>query len=228
MAKPVSRKRAFVEQPPEIYSLQLRLLQYLKDHWKWVAAGLALVFIGLAVWLITAQLQARRQQQAGLAMVRIAPLLSKPESAAEALKGLDRILQDYPGSPAALEASLFRAHLLYQMGDYAGAAKAYEALAQGPTSVGDTLIADSLSYCYEALGDFRKAAQTLQPVADKAAAPLQSEIYRRLAMLLEKAGDPQEAAQYWQKLVDKPSDPSFLPYFKEKLAAAQAASQKIK
>lgn len=228
MAKPRSRKRDFVEQPPEILSLQLRLLQYLKDYWKWVTAALALVFLGLAVWGITSHIQARRNEQAGAAMARIAPLLSKPESAAEALRGLDQLLKDYPGTPAALEASIFRAHILYQMGKYAEAAKAYEALAQGPASSWDTLIADSLSYCYEAQGDFGKAARALQPVADKAVGPLQSEIYRRLAMLLEKAGEPQEAVKYWRKLLDKPPDPSLLPYIKEKVAAIEASSQKNK
>ena len=226
MANPGSRRRDFVEQPPEIFSLQLRLLQYLKDNWKWVVAGLVLVFIGLAAWGFKAQLQARRYEQAGAAMAKIAPLLSQPAAAAEALKGLDRILKDFPGTPAALDASVFRAHLLYQMGNYAEAAKAYEALAQGPSSAWDTMIGESLSYCYEAQKDFRKAALTLEPLADKAVAPLQSEIYRRLAMLLEKAGEPQEAAKYWQKLLDKPPAPSLLPYIKEKLAATEAASKK--
>lgn len=226
MAKPGSRKRDFVEQPPEIFSLQLRLLQYLKDNWKWVAAGLVAVFIGLAVWGVNTQLQARRSERAGEAMAKIAPLLSKPEAAGEALKGLDQIMKDYPGTPVSLEAAIFRAHLLYQTGKFAEAAKAYEALATGPASSWDSLIADSLSYCYEAQGDFRKAAEALQPVADKAPAPLQNEIYRRLAILLEQAGKPQEAAQYWRKMLDKSPDPALLPYIKEKLAAAEAASQK--
>jgi tetratricopeptide (TPR) repeat protein len=228
MAKPGSRRRAFVEEPPEILSLQLRLLQYLKDYWKWAAAGLAVVFIGLAARGITAQLKGRRAEEAGAAMAKIAPLLSKPETAGAALHNLERIVTNYPGTPTAMEASFFRAHLLYQMGKYAEAAKAYEALLPGPDSTWDMLIADSLSYCYEAQGDFRKAARTLQPVTDKATAPLQSEIYRRLAMLLEKAGEPQEAARYWRKLVDKPPDPSLLPYFKERLAATETGGKKGK
>lgn len=226
MAKPFSRKRAFVDQPTQFLSMQLRLLQYLKDYWKWMAAGLVVVFIGLAAWGLMAQLQARRHEQAGAAMARITPLLSKPEAAAEALKGLNRIIKDFPGTPTALEASLLRAHLLYQTGEYAAAAKAYEGLAQGPASAWGTLITESLSYCYEAQGDFRKAAQTLQPLADKAAGPLQSEVHRRLAMLLEKAGEPQEAAKYWRKLLEKPPSPSVVPYIKERLAATEAASQK--
>jgi len=228
MAKPRSRKRDFVEQPPEVFSLQLRLLQYLKEYWKWVTAGLVAVFLGLAAWGIMAQIQARRSEQAGAAMAAIAPLLSQPEAGTKVMKDLDRIIKDFPGAPAAQEAAIFRAHLLYQAGNYAEAAKAYEGLRASAAAGWEPLIAESLSYCYEVQGDFRKAAKVLQPVADKTAAPLQNEIYRRLAMLLEKAGDQQEAAQYWRKLLDKPSDPALLPYFNEKLAAAEAASQKKK
>lgn len=228
MSKPRSRKRDFLDKPPELLSLQLRLLEYLKEYWKWAAAGLVVVFIGLAAWGITAQIQARRQEKAGAAMARIAPLVSQPSTAGEALKGLDKIVKDFPGTPSAREASLFRAHLLYQTGKYAAAAKAYEALAEDPASPWGTLVAESLSYCYEAQGDFRKAAQTLIPMADKAAGPMQSEINRRLAMLLEKAGEPREAAKYWRKLLDKPPATSLVPYLKEKLAAAKAVPQKKK
>jgi len=226
MAKPGSRKRDFVDKPPEILTLQLRFLQYLQDYWKWAVTGLAVVFIGLAVWGVMAQVQARRAEQAGAAMAKITPLLSQPNAAAEALKNLDQVLKDYPGTPTAQEAAIFRAHLLYQMKNYGETAKAYEALLRGPASGWDVLIAESLSYCYEAQGDFRKAAQTLQPVANKAARPLQNEMYRRLAMLLEQGGEPKEAAQYWQKLLDQVPDPALLPYIKEKAAAAEAASQK--
>jgi tetratricopeptide (TPR) repeat protein len=226
MAKPGSRKRDFVDKPPEILTLQLRLLQYLQDYWKWAAAGLVVVFIGLATWGIIAQVKARRAEQAGAAMAKITPMLSQPGSTAKALHALDQVLKDYPGTPSAHEAAIFRAHLLYQMGNYGKAAKAYEALLPGPGPGWDVMIADSLSYCYEAQGDFRKAAQTLQTVAGKAARPLQHEIYRRLAMLLEQAGEPKEAAQYWQKLLDQVPDPALLPYIKEKLAAAETAAKK--
>jgi len=226
MAKPGSRKRDFAEQPTEILTLQLRLLQYLQDYWKWVAAGLALVFIGLATWGIMAQVQSRRAEQAGAAMAKITRQLSNPQEAAGALKALEQILKDYPGTPTALEAAIFRAHLLYQIKNYGDAARAYEALMQSPLSGWDALIAESLSYCYEVQGDHRKAAQTLQPVVEKATRPLQNEMYRRLALLLEQAGEPGEAAQYWQKLLDKVPEPALLAYFKEKAAAAAAAAQK--
>jgi len=228
MAKPGSRRRALVEEPPEILSLQLRLLHYLKVYWRWVAAGLALLFIALAAWGIMTQLQARRDEQAGAAMARIAPMLSQPESATQALEALDKLLKDYPGTPTAREAAMFRAHLLYQMQKYGEAAKAYASLRQGLGSAWDALIGESLSYCYEAQGDYRQAAQALQPVAEKATGPLQSMIYHHLAMLLEQAGDQKGAGQYWRKLLEGPQDPALTPYIKEKVAAVEAATPKTK
>jgi len=228
MAKSRSRKRSLVDEPPEIFSLQLRLLQYLKDYWPWALAGLGLLFLGLVAWGIMTQLQARRDEQAGVAMARIAPLLSKPESAPQALEALDKLLKDYPGTPTAREAAMFRAHLLYQMQKYAEAAKAYASLRQALGSAWYVLIGDSLSYCYEAQGDYRQAAQALQPVAEKATGPLQSMIYHHLAMLLEQAGDHKGAGQYWRKLLEGPQDPALTPYIKEKVAAADAATPKTK
>ena len=228
MSKPRSRKRDFLDKTPELLSMQLRLLDYLKKYWKWAVAGLVVVFIGLAVWGVTAQLQARRQEKAGAAMAKVAPLLSKPTTAGEALKGLDKVVKDFPGTPAAREASLLQAHLLYQMGKYAAAAQAYERLAQELPSPWGNLIKESLSYCYEAQGDYRKAAQTLEPLSDTTSGPMASEINRRLAMLLDKAGEPQEAAQYWRKLLAHPPAPSLVPYLKEKLAAVKEVPQKKK
>jgi predicted negative regulator of RcsB-dependent stress response len=227
MAKPGSRRRARLDEPPEILSLQLRLLQYLKDYWPWAVAGLGVLFLGLVVWGVVNQIQGRRDEQAGAAMARIAPMLSKPESAAQALAALDKLLKDYPGTPTAREAAMFRAHLLYQMQKYGEAAKAYASLRQGLGSAWDALIGESLSYCYEAQGDYRQAAQALQPVAEKAKGPMQSMIYHHLAMLLEQAGDRKGAGQYWRKLLEGPQDPALLPYIKEKVAAADAATPKI-
>jgi lipopolysaccharide biosynthesis regulator YciM len=228
MAKPGSRKRSFIGEPLDISTLHLWLLDYLKDYWKWIAAVLAVVIISLGTWGITTQLRAHRAGQAEAAMAKITPELSNPQAAGTALKALDQLLKDYPGTPTALVAAIFRAHLLYQTQKYGDAAKAYEALLQDHLPGWDPVIAESLSYCYEAQGDYRKAAQALQPVVEKATRPLQNEMYRRLAMLLEQAGEWKEAAQYWQKLLDKVPDPALLAYFREKAATAAAAAQKKK
>ena len=55
---------------------------------------------------------------------------------------------------------------------------------------------------------------------------MKSEVMRRLALLYDQAKEPKEAAVYWPKLVDQPPDPALVPYLREKLAAAEAASKK--
>jgi predicted negative regulator of RcsB-dependent stress response len=222
MAKPISRKRS-VEEPPEILSLQLRLLQYLQDNWRWVTFGLVLLFVGLGVWGVIKHMQARKNEDAGAAMAKITPLLSKAGSGPEALKALEQLLKDYPGTAPAQEAAIFRAHLLYQTKNYPEAAKAYEALRHSNLSGFDALAAESLSYCYEAQGEVRKAAEVLKTVADKITGPLQNEVYVRLALLLEQAGEAKDAGQYWQKLLEKSPDPALAPYFREKAAASADA-----
>jgi tetratricopeptide (TPR) repeat protein len=119
-----------------------------------------------------------------------------------------------------------RANLLYGLRQYGEAAKAYESLLDGRDPGWDTLVNESLSYCYEGMGDFKKAAGVLKPVAEQTSGRLQSEVRRRLALLYEQAQEPQEAAVYWRKLLDQPPDAALAPYFQEKLAAAEAAGKK--
>jgi lipopolysaccharide biosynthesis regulator YciM len=185
--------------------------------------GLLLLFLGVN---LTTYLQNRRQDEARTALAQMRPLLSKPEAAEEALEGLARILADYPNTPPAKEAAVYRAHLLYQTKKYADAAKAYAEAAKLLDEKDGLapLIAESLSYCYEALGDFHQGATVLAPVLNKESGPLRSELLRRAAWLSEKAGNAKEAARYWRLLLEKPPNPAMVPYFKEKLAALEAAA----
>lgn len=228
MAQIKPRKKSVLEDPEEIRSLQLRLLAYLSRQWKWLVAAAVLAALLLGAWGLNSQLQARREDKAGEALAQVRPILSKPDKAAEAVTALHKLMEEYPSTAAAREAALFRAHLLFQQQKYVEAAKAYEALPRQDPAL-NLLIAESLSYCYEALGDYRKAAATLQPLADqpkseRADTPFQNEVWRRLALLFEKGGEPKEALIYWRKLLEQSANPSMAPYLKEKVAALEAAS----
>ena len=59
------------------------------------------------------------------------------------------MIREHPGTKSAREAQLLRANLLYQMKNYAEAAKAYEALLPSGDPDWDAWIKESLSYCYE-------------------------------------------------------------------------------
>ena len=226
MAKLTARRKSMLDNPEEVLSMAQRLLEQAKSYWKWLALGLAVVVIGLAGWYIKAQMQAHREAQAAIALAQVRPKLAAPGAGAEAAKALEQVVREHPGTGSASEAQLLRANLMYQMKNYAEAAKAYEALLPSGDPDWDALIKESLSYCYEELKDYKKAAATLKGVEEHISGPLKGEITQHLALLLEKTGDFKEAAVYWQKLVDGGGNPSVLPYLKQKLAAAEAKTKK--
>jgi Flp pilus assembly protein TadD len=225
MAKRISR-HFLLQDPEEVLTWAQRLLAPLKRHAKWILLGVVGVAIIFGAWAINARIQAGKEEKAETALVQLNPKLTGAGANAETLKSLEALIRDYPGTKAAQEARLWRAHVLYQMKRYADAAKAYESLPLGREPGWDLLVAESLSYCYEAPGDLKKAAQVLKPATEKASGGFQSELWRHLAMLLEQAGDPKEAGVYWRKLLDQPSNPALVSYLKEKVAADEAASKK--
>jgi lipopolysaccharide biosynthesis regulator YciM len=226
MAKITPRRRSALENPEEVLNLAQRLLERVKPYTTWlVLAGVALA-VGLGAWGVTARMQESRQEKATAALALVTPKadLKAPDMAAA--KALEKFVNDNAGTRAAREAQLMRANLLYHLKQYGEAAKAYESLLDGQDPGWDTLVKESLSYCYEGMGNFKKAAEVLKPLAEHISGPLKSEMTRRLAMLYEQAKEPKEAAVYWRKLLEQPPDAALVPYLEEKLAAAEAKSKK--
>ncbi len=126
------------------------------------------------------------------------------------LKELQIIIQDYPDTGGALQARLLTANLLYQEKKYPEAAAAFEALGKEAPDV-KILVAENLSYCYEAQKDYQKAAAVLDPLVEMADLPYRQELQRRQALLFELAGDPAKALAVYQKMLqDNPSE-NFTP-----------------
>jgi len=222
MAKIFTRRRSIMENPEEVLTLAQRLLEQAKRQWKWLALVLSVVVIVGAAWFINVRMQERREEQAALALAQVRPKLAAPEAA----QALEEVIRAHPGTKAAREAQLLLANLQYQLKNYAGAAKAYEALLPSGDPAWDTLINESLSYCYEGLKDYQKAAATLKGVEKRTSGPLKGEVTQRLALLLEQTGDFKEAAVYWKKLLDEGGNSAVAPYLKEKLADAEAKIKK--
>ncbi len=220
MAKFSSRRRAVLEDPEEVLNLAQRWLEPVKRQWKWLLLGAVVIAAAWAAWGINRGMEASRENRAADALVQMRPKLS--EANAATAKALKELVDKYPGTKAAHEAELLRANLLYEMKDYGQAARAYESLLQGRDPGWNTLVSESLSYCYEGLGDFKKAAAALKPVAEDSTGAFQAEVMQRLAMLSEKAGDPREAALYWRKLLDLSPNAALMAYLQEKAAAAEA------
>jgi len=226
MAKITPRRRSALDNPEEVLNLAQRLLERVKPYAKWLVLAGVVIAVGLGAWGVTARMQASRQEKAAAALASVTPKADLNAPDAAAAKALEKFVNEYAGTRAARDAQLMRANLLYGLGQYAEAAKAYESLLDGRDPGWDTLVNESLSYCYEGMGNFKKAAEVLKPVAEQSSGPLKSEVMRRLAMLYEQAKEPKEAAAYWNKLLEQPPDPALVPYLREKLAAAEAQVKK--
>jgi tetratricopeptide (TPR) repeat protein len=214
----------------EMLTLAQRALDFLQLYRNWLIVGLAGLALLVAGTAIAKYWQQSRRDAAVAALAEVRPKLERPEEAEAALPSLERLVREYGSTPAAREAALQRAHLLYQLEKYEEAAAAYKGLLRDPAIQRDAplrlLITESLSYCYEGLGKYGEAADVLKPLAEQSPTVLQGELTRRLAWLYEQAGRRQEAQKYWQMLLENPPNPAIVPYLKEKLAAAPPEPEK--
>jgi tetratricopeptide (TPR) repeat protein len=225
MARITSRRRVALETPDEMLTHAQRLWDYIKPVAHWLAVAAVVIAVGLGVWGINTWMKGSRETKAAAALVLVTSRVN-PKAPAAAVQDLGKFVKEYPGTGAAREAQLLRANLLYALGRYSEAAKAYESLRDGRDPGWDALATESLSYCYEGMGNFKKAAQVLKPVVEQISGPMKAVVMQRLALLYEKAQEPKEAAVYWQKLLDQPGEAALMSYFREKLAAAQAQGKK--
>jgi lipopolysaccharide biosynthesis regulator YciM len=226
MAKTTPRRRSALDNPEEVLNLAQRLLERAKPYATWLVVAGVLIAVGLGAWGVTARMAESRQEKAAAALALVTPKADLKAPDAAAAKALEKFVKEYAGTPAAREAQLLRASLLYGLAQYGEAAKAYESLLDGRDPGWDILVNESLSYCYEGMGNFKKAAAVLKPLAEQVSGSLKHEVMRRLALLYEQAKEPKEAAVYWRKLLEQPPDAALVPYLQEKLAAAEAGGKK--
>lgn len=202
------------EEADEFISFSARLLEFGQKHLTSIIVGLVTIIVAAALWGYLQKRQVMRQERAAELFQSAA---SQQKAANPTLaKELQTIIQDYPETGGALQARLLQANLLFQEKNYREAAAAYEALgAQVPELA--TLVAENLSYCYEAQKDYQKAAAVLDPLTAKAAPPYRQELLRRQALLWERAGDTAKALAVYQKMLQDNPPASFVPYLQEKI-----------
>ncbi len=198
----------------EFISFSTKLINFGQKHLTVILIGLAVLIIAGAAWAYLQKQQHQRQERA--AELYQAAVSQKKSDIPTVLKELQTIIQDYPGTGGALQARLATANLLFREKRYPEAAAAFEALGQQSPGLA-ILVAENLSYCYEAQKDYQKAAAVLAPLLEKAELPYRQELLRRQALLLELAGDTSQALAIYQKMLTDNPPGSFLPYLQEKI-----------
>jgi predicted negative regulator of RcsB-dependent stress response len=203
----------------EFISFSQKLLEFVQKHLTYILGGLALVLIAGALWGYLEKRQVTRQEQA--AELYQAAVSQKKTDIPSMLKELQSIIQDYPGTGGALESRLQIANLLYEEKKYSEAAAAFEALAKEAPDI-KILVAENLSYCYEAQKEYAKAAAVLDPLASMPDLPYRQELQRRQALMFELAGDPARALAIYRKILQENPADNFAPYLQEKIKVLEA------
>jgi predicted negative regulator of RcsB-dependent stress response len=203
----------------EFISFSHKLLEFGQKNLTYILCGLAVLLIAGAVWGYLQNRQANRQEQA--AELYQAAVSQQKADIPAVLKELQTIIQDYPGTGGALEARLQMANLLYREKKYAEAAAAFEALGQEAPDI-NMLVAENLSYCYEAQKDYQKAAAVLDPLVAMPDLPYRQELQRRQGLLFELAGQPAKALAIYQNMLQESPADSFAPFLQEKIKVLEA------
>ncbi len=203
----------------EFISFSQKLLEFGQKNLTYILCGLALLLIAGAFWGYLQKRQVDRQEQA--AELYQAAISQKKNDIPSMLKELQTIIQDYPGTGGALESRLLIANLLYQEKKYSEAAAAFEALEKEAPDV-KILVAENLSYCYEAQKEYPKAAAVLDPLVAMPNLPYRQELQRRQGLLFELAGDPAKALAIYQKMLQENPSDSFAPFLQEKIKLLEA------
>ncbi len=207
------------EEADEFISFSARLIEFGQRHLILIIIALAAVLIAGAVWGYLQKRQVMRQEKAA-ELFQAAASQQKGDNPTLP-KELQTIIQDYPETGGALQARLLLANLLFQERKYQEAAAAFEALGALAPELA-TLVAENLSYCYEAQKDYQKAATVLEPLVAQAALPYRQELMWRQALLWEKAGDASKALAVYQKMLQDKPPANFVPYLQEKIRMLSA------
>jgi predicted negative regulator of RcsB-dependent stress response len=221
MAKTTSKRRVALDTPEGLMEWGLLGWERVRPYVKWLVLGVVVIAVGVGAWLVNTRMQTSRDEAAAAALARVTPKIDLNIPAVTAATDLGKFIKKYPGTPAAREAQLMRADLLYKLESYSEAAQAYKSLLDSSDPTWNALITESLSYCYEGMGKYKKAAEVLKSALAQIYGPLKTEVIYRLAMLYEQAKAPKEAAIYWRKLLEKPENATMEAYIQGKLAAAQ-------
>ncbi len=208
------------EEADEFISWSAQALEFGRRHLTLILIGLATILLAAAIYGYLQKRQAMRQEKAAELFQAAA---SQQQAQIDTLqRELQTIIQDYPETGGALQARLLLANLLFKERRYQEAIAAYEALtALAPELT--TLLAENLSYCYEAQKDYQKAATILESLVAKANQPYRQELRRRQALLWEKAGDPQKALAVYQSMLQDNPPAGLIPYLQEKIQVLSAS-----
>jgi predicted negative regulator of RcsB-dependent stress response len=209
-AQKVSRKE-LLKSPDEFITTTARVLRWLKDNTRWVAAAaIAVIVVGAAIagWGVyrdRREGQAQELEAQAYQLYRNATEQTDEASSKDLLaKAADRfreVIQEFDGTQAALMARIYRGYSTYALGRYDEAIRDYEsALKAGPKEGMKVLALQGLGYALMAKGDLDHAIEVFRRLQQQGGVAFERTARWNIARCLEKQGKKKEALQIYKEI----------------------------
>ncbi|AEB08606.1 YfgM family protein [Desulfobacca acetoxidans] len=211
--KPLSSRKK-LQEPDEFITFGARMLDLARKNLRTIVIGFAVIIVAGAAWGYIQKRQMDRQERA--AEFYQASVGRASSHVPDLLKELEIIIQDYPDTGGALQARLYLANVLFGERRYQEAAAAFTALGEAAPEL-RVLVAENLSYCYEAQKEYQKASAVLEPLVQDKNLPYRQELQRRQALLYELGGEPAKALKVFKQMLEEKPPADFIPYIREKI-----------
>ncbi len=211
------KQQPTVKQEQEaIIALLTGTKKYVHDHKKRVLTGVVILVLA-AVLGYAYNAHVKKVQENSWAAYYNAQLAVPKDSTA--VKQLDGVALQYPGTPAAHYAQLLKGDILYAGENYAQAVDAYEPLIDASNETLRTVATLSLAAAKQATGDYQAAiklmTQFIQKNPKSFALP---QAYFTLALSQELAGQKAQAVETYQQLLANYTKTYFGKVAQDKLA----------
>ncbi|MBU2489110.1 MAG: tetratricopeptide repeat protein [Proteobacteria bacterium] len=227
-ARKLTRKQ-LLREPDEFMTVTGTVIAFVRGHKIQILAVVAvlvaagLLALGLGWYSSRTQIKALALYER--ASTRLANVESAGQASPEALatveQDLQKVLDQYGGTPAGNLARMTMGDVAYKKGDFAGAVKWYgnavEKFAEDPMSL--ALARSGLAYALEAQGEPDQALEAHRAVIEGPDAGLAQDSAFRSAMVLRAQGKDQEAAQALAAFVTQYPDSPYTRVAQEELNA---------
>lgn len=239
MAEKKSRKE--LNQPDQLVNLTQRALQWVTENRKVLVLGfvaLALVIVATYGWRWYSDM---REMQASLAFIEArkildARIVERPESdqttqgdgtypseaerARAAIVGLEKVLQNHPGTRTASLATYFIAESRSLLGEYDKAVEGFSRYLreEGPRGELARFAIEGIGASLEGQGKYDEAKEQYRRLTEP---PFDAELDRGLyhiARMEQKAGNSGEAARQFKEIVEKHPKSAFQREIEDRLA----------
>lgn len=209
--KKITRRQ--IKQPDEFISITEHVVLFVRDHAKKIAAGVGMVAVIAAAFVLFRIWEARKENEASqrlnLAMeaVQLANNPYREGSPAEyknALTKMDDIVKAFPGTSSGTFALLYKGNIHLKLGEFDEAIKAYDAfLARGGREGLYTLLAlEGVGYAYEGKKDYGKAIEAYQKIVAMDQGFQAREARLQMGHCYEKLGKNKEAVESYRAYLE--------------------------